>query len=114
MATVEASGGPGERPAPATPREQSLKARVLSLSRKAILDHGPHSTADLVEYVEAAGVTITGAHKPTTVSVILSRSEDFRNIRGLGWKLTNSEKEKTPQDAPTSTGSSTAQAVSTT
>ena len=115
MPILQASGGPSERApsATATPREQSLKARVLALSKQAILERGPQTTGALVEYVETAGVIVTGVHKPTAVSVILSRSDEFKSDRTLGWSLVNPQ-EKTPQDARTSTGSSTAQAVSAT
>lgn len=112
-ATLQASGGPtlaklGTPTATATPREQSLKARVLALSKRAIQERGPQSTTDLVSYIESAGVAVTGAHKPTTVSVILSRSDEFQNVRGSGWSLIPAQKELTPQGAPTSAGSSTA------
>jgi hypothetical protein len=74
-----------------------LKARVLALSKRAIQDHGPQSTNALVAYIEAAGVTVTGAHKPTTVSVILSRSDEFKSDRKVGWVLTEpAQKELTP------------------
>ena len=100
---VQASGGP------AIPRDQSLKARVLALAKQAIQQRGPQSTSALVEYVESAGVAVTGAHKPTTVSVILSRSDSFLSDRKHGWVLTDpSQKELTPQDAPTSAGLSAA------
>ena len=113
MATVEAGGSLSERPASTTPREQSLKARVLALSKQAIQDRGPQPTSALVEYVEAAGVIITGVHKPTTVSVILSRSAEFKSDRTQGWSLL-SPQEKTPQDVTASAGSPTAKAVSAT
>lgn len=48
---------------------------------------------------------LTGSDKPTTVSVILSRSEEFVSDRSRGWSLAPQE-EKTPQDAATSEGSS--------
>jgi hypothetical protein len=101
MVQLEASGGPtvrfGTPTATVTPREQSLKARVLALSKRAIQERGPQSTVSLVEYIETAGVPVTGAHKPTTVSVILSRSDEFRNVRGTGWTLIESpQKELTP------------------
>jgi hypothetical protein len=89
-------------------RENSLKARVLALSKQAIQEAGPRSTRELLAYIEAAGVEVTGADKPTTVSVILSRSDDFKADRNVGWTLVDPQKELTPQDAPTSAGSSTA------
>lgn len=111
--TLQASGGPstkfGTPTVTTTTREQSLKARVLALAKQAIQERGPQSTADLVAYVEAAGVVVTGAHKPTAVSVILSRSDEFKSDRKLGWVLIDTtQKELTPLDAPTSAGSSTA------
>jgi hypothetical protein len=107
---LEMSGGPQYQfgTPSTTPRDQSLKARVLALAKKAIQERGPQSTAALVEYVEAAGVEVTGAHKPTTVSVILSRSADFESDRKAGWKLVDLFEEQNPQDAATSAGSSTA------
>lgn len=82
----------------------SMKASVLKLAKKAIQERGSIHTRDLVAYIEATGVTVTGADKPTTVSVILSRSDDFVSDRTKGWSLV----EKNPQDAPTSAGSSPA------
>lgn len=79
----------------------SMKASVLNLARKAIEERGSIHTRDLVAYIEAAGVTVTGADKPTTVSVILSRSDDFVSDRSKGWTLV----EKNPLDAATSAGS---------
>ena len=107
MPTLEASGGP-QYIAVATPREQSLKARVVALSKRAIQENGPQSTLALVAYIESSGVRVTGAHKPTSVSVILSRANEFQNVRGIGWTLNSPQKEKNPQDATTSAGSSTA------
>jgi hypothetical protein len=89
--------GFGTPTAIATSREQSLKARVEALSKRAIQERGPQSTVALVDYIESSGVLVTGAHKPTTVSVILSRSDEFRNVRGTGWTLVESpQKELTP------------------
>lgn len=82
-------------------QRMSMKASVLNLARKAIEERGSIHTRDLVAYIEATGVTVTGADKSTTVSVILSRSDDFVSDRSKGWSL----KEQTPQDAPTSAGS---------
>lgn len=91
-----------------TPREQSLKARVKALSKRAIQERGPQSTVALVEYIESSGVSVTGVHKPTTVSVILSRGDEFKNVRGVGWTLVESHKEQNPQDVAASAGSATA------
>ncbi len=96
-----------------TTREQSMKGRILALSKQAIQERGPQHTAALIEFIEAAGVVITGAHKPTTVSVILSRSNEFLSDRKVGWTLTEGrsepfQKELTPQDVAASAGSSTA------
>lgn len=88
----------------ASVRETSLKARVLALARQRIEQRGPQSTRDLVAFIEAQGIEVTGADKPTTVSVILSRSDEFVSDRTRGWSLA----EKNPQDAATSAGSSTA------
>lgn len=84
-------------------RELSMKARILDLSRSAVRMHGPLSTAKLVEHIEATGLAITGKDKNVTVSVILSRSDDFVSDRSRGWSLAA---EKTPADAATSPGSS--------
>jgi hypothetical protein len=83
----------------------SMKARVLSMCRQ-ILSKKPYAhTVELVYILEANGVAITGKDKNTTVSVILSRSDEFVSDRTRGWSLTQKE---TPQDAPTSAGSSAA------
>lgn len=87
-----------------TSRENSLKASVLSLTHQAIQQHGPQTTAQLVAALEAQGVQITGKDKNTTVSVILSRSDEFVSDRRNGWSLA----EKNPQDVAASAGSSTA------
>jgi hypothetical protein len=60
-------------------------------------------TVQLVEAIEATGLTITGKDKNVTVSVILSRSDEFVSDRTRGWSLIA---EKTPADAATSPGSS--------
>lgn len=86
-------------------REGSLKARILTLSRRAIEERGPTHTRDLVAYIESHGVEVTGADKNTTVSVVLSRSDGFKSDRATGWSLVQKE---TPQDAPTSAGSGAA------
>lgn len=85
-------------------RELSLKASVLQLSEQAISERGPTHTRELIDYIESRGVQITGSDKTVTVSVILSRSDRFASDRTRGWTL----KQETPQDAPTSTGSSAA------
>jgi hypothetical protein len=89
-------------------REASLKARVLALSKQAIQKAGPLSTRELLALIESAGVEVTGADKPTTVSVILSRSDEFKSDRTVGWTLVDPQKELTPQDVGASAGSSTA------
>lgn len=45
------------------------------------------STGDLVVAVEADGITITGAKKNNVLASVLSRSDDFQNERGIGWRL---------------------------
>ena len=89
-----------------TPRENSLKARVLKAVREHIAIFGPTPTADLVMMLEAQGIEISGKDKGVTVSVILSRSNEFVSDRKNGWSLALVE-EKTQQDAATSAGSST-------
>lgn len=85
-------------------REDSMKARILAVSRE-VLTEIPHATtAHLVEQIEARGVAITGKDKNVTVSVILSRSDEFVSDRTRGWSLTK----KNPQDVAASAGSSTA------
>lgn len=81
-----------------------MKARVLDLSRNAINMHGPLHTTQLVELIEQTGLEITGKDKNITVSVILSRSDDFVADRSRGWSLA----EKNPQDVAASAGSSPA------
>lgn len=86
-------------------RRASMKAQVLNLARQAIQERGtPTHTRELLAYIEAAGVVVTAADKLTAVSVILSRSDDFKSDRTAGWSLT----EKNPHDALTSAGSSPA------
>lgn len=80
-----------------------MKARVLELSRGLILTHGPLHTGQLVTMIEAEGQPITGKDKNTTVSVILSRSDEFVSDRSRGWSLAV---EKTPGDVAASPGSS--------
>lgn len=90
-------------------RDMSMKARILSLCKQYIKDLGrPVMTRELLAHIEANGVEVTGADKVTTISVILSRSDEFKSDRALGWSLIPAQKELTPQDAPTSAGSSTA------
>lgn len=91
------------------PREGSMKSRVLEISKALIERFGPIPTKALVERLEANGVEISGADKVVTVSVILSRSDRFKADRSLGWTL--AEPKENPQDAPTSAGSSAANAA---
>ncbi len=83
-----------------------MKARILALSRQVLTAQNFAHTTQLVEFIESNGVHITGANKNTTVSVILSRSEEFVSDRSRGWSL--AAEEKTPQDAATSAGPSAA------
>lgn len=106
-ATGNASGSFGRPSASTTTRDQSMKARILALCKQALEEKTPRSTRDLLAYVEAAGVEVTGADKPTTVSVILSRAPEFENTRGIGWYLI-SQKGQTPHDVAASAGSSAA------
>lgn len=85
-------------------REGTMKARILELSRGLILTHGPLSTAQLVRLIEDAGQPITGKDKNVTVSVILSRSDEFVSDRSRGWSLAPAE--KTPEDVAASPGPS--------
>jgi len=87
-----------------TPREHSLKARVIKEVRDHISLFGPTPTSALVEMLEGRGVEITGKDKGVTVSVILSRSNEFVSDRKNGWSLAE---EKNPQDVAPSAGSST-------
>lgn len=89
---------------PPTPRENSLKAKVLASVRDHISLFGPTPTADLLKMLEAEGIEVTGKDKAVTVSVILSRSNEFVSDRKNGWSLAE---EKSQQDAGTSAGSST-------
>jgi hypothetical protein len=95
---------PQEQVRATTPRENSLKARVLKSARERISLFGPTHTADIVQMLEAQGIEISGKDKSVTVSVILSRSNEFVSDRKNGWSLAE---EKTQQDAATSAGSST-------
>lgn len=97
-----ASAETGKKP---TPRESSLKARVLKEAREYIALFGPTPTATLVDVLEERGIEISGKDKGVTVSVILSRSNEFVSDRKNGWSLTQ---EKNPQDVGASAGSSTA------
>lgn len=90
-------------PAIETVREGTMKARIIDLSRSAIQMHGPLPTTKLVELIEQAGQPITGKDKNVTVSVILSRSNEFVSDRSRGWSLAA---EKTPADVAASPGSS--------
>jgi hypothetical protein len=96
------SPGAGKSP---TPREYSLKARVLKAVREYIELFGPTPTPDLVRMLEELhGIEVSGKDKGVTVSVILSRSNEFVSDRKNGWSLAE---EKNPQDGATSAGSST-------
>lgn len=88
-----------------TPREHSLKAKVLNAVRDHIALFGPTPTSALVDMLEGRGIEITGKDKGVTVSVILSRSNEFVSDRKNGWSLAE---EKNPQDVAASAGSSTA------
>lgn len=88
-----------------TPRENSLKARVLKEVRDYVSLFGPTHTPDLVTMLEGRGIEISGKDKGVTVSVILSRSSEFVSDRKNGWSLAE---EKNPQDVAASAGSSTA------
>lgn len=87
-----------------TPRENSLKARVLKEVRDFVSLFGPTPTSDLVKMLEERGIEISGKDKGVTVSVILSRSNEFVSDRKNGWSLAE---EKNPQDVAPSAGSST-------
>ncbi len=79
-----------------------LKRRIVELAHRFIKENGPTTTKDLVDLIEREGVEITGADKSVTVSVVLSRSNEFASDRRLGWSLA---KEESPHDATTSAGS---------
>lgn len=85
--------------------ERSNKARILSVCRGHIGAHGPTSTRDLLAILEGAGVTVTGNDKVNTLSVILSKSDEFESDRRLGWSLRSTSKEENPQDVAASAGS---------
>jgi len=88
-----------------TPRENSLKARVLKAVHEHVAVFGPTPTAELVLMLEDQGIEISGKDKGVTVSVILSRAKDtFVSDRKNGWSLVE---EKNPQDVTASAGSST-------
>lgn len=87
-------------------RDTSMKSRIHEIARRVVAEHGPTHTRDLIPFIEAEGVEITGSDKMVTVSVILSRSEDFKADRSVGWTLVNQpHKEVTPQDVAASEGS---------
>ena len=85
------------------PRDGSMKAKILEISEELISLAGPMTTKSLVEALEDRGVSITGADKTVTVSVILSRSDLFKADRTLGWTMV--EAKENPQDVSASAGS---------
>lgn len=78
-------------------RDGSLKARIESLARQAITTRGPQTTREILALAEAAGIEVKGADKPTTVSVILSRSGEFKSDRTIGWTLVEKETPAAPE-----------------
>lgn len=83
----------------------TTKHSVSSATEEILLTAGPMHTRDLVPKIEARGVQIPGKDKNSTVSVILSKSRQFKSDRKVGWSLVRSIEEATPQGAPTPAGS---------
>jgi hypothetical protein len=86
-------------------QRDSAKARILAASEVYLDSHGPMSTRDLVDLLEANDIWIGGADKVGTLSVLLSKSGLFVADRKKGWSTASAHKEKTPQGAGTPAGS---------
>ena len=84
------------------PRQSTAKGRILEASKKIILANGPTPLRDLIPALEQLGVEIGAADKAGAVSALLSKSEDFKGDRKIGWSLIRPHEEKPPQgvDAP--------------
>lgn len=85
-------------------RQNTAKARILDASAAIVSTEGPTPTRTLVERLEAQGIEITGADKINTLSVLLSKSDDFQSDRKAGWSLTRPRKEATPAGGDTPAG----------
>lgn len=85
--------------------KRTAKARILAVCRAHIDFRGPTHTRDLLAAVAAAGIEVTGTDKVSTLSVLLSKSSEFRSDRKLGWSLITTHTEQTPLSAPTLAGS---------
>jgi hypothetical protein len=89
----------------AVSRETSAKARILSACKAYLLHKGSCHTRELAAALAVQGIELSGSDKLNTLSVLLSKSDEFRSDRKIGWSLTTPHKEVTPQGAGTPAGS---------
>lgn len=83
----------------------TAKSAIIDATREILTSTGSVHTRDLVPKLEARGIKVPGANKTNTVSVILSKSGQFKGSRKHGWSLIGAHKEATPQGALTPAGS---------
>lgn len=89
-------------------RVGTARSAILETAVALMNERGYVQTAEVLEAVEASGVTIGAKDKLLQVSSILSRDKaTFRSDRSKGWSLAN----KKPDSAPTLPGFSAADAA---
>ena len=74
----------------------TAKSAIIDATREILTSNGSVHTRDLVPKLEARGIKVPGTNKPNTVSVILSKSGQFKGSRKHGWTHISSHKEVSP------------------
>jgi DNA-binding FrmR family transcriptional regulator len=83
---------------------RTAKHRILTFCRGYIETNGPTTTRQLIDVLESSGIEVSGSDKVATLSVLLSKSDNFQADRKNGWTLIDPHQESAPPDAPTSAG----------
>lgn len=86
-------------------RDHTAKGRILAAVEEYISVDGPQTTRQLLARLEQDGIEVGGSDKMNSLSVILSKSGQYKADRINGWQSESSHKEVTPPDAGTSAGS---------
>ena len=74
----------------------TAKGAIIDATREILSSNASVHTRDLVPKLEARGIKVPGTNKPNTVSVILSKSGQFKGSRKHGWTLISTHKEVSP------------------
>lgn len=75
-------------------------AAALDAAKRFVTNLGrPAKTTEVLEAIAQVGITFGGNAPQNTLSSIMSKSADFKSLRGVGWVLTSGTSKELADDA---------------